>query len=107
MKRVWLADDVYENLQALSASRRINAVLREILGLSVRKYHSRPRVKSEAVRRGIAKAKRKGKVMGRPRVPEYVREQIRSAKKDGYKIYDIGAYFSVSMSTVKRILRER
>ncbi len=109
MRRLWVANDVYDALTKEMAQRELSAVgvLRELLGLPHPNYTSCPKTKSEGVRKGIEKAKRRGVIIGRPRYPEYVREQARRMAKSGWSLAAIGAIWGMSRSTVRRVLRER
>ncbi len=109
MKRLWIANDIYNALKEEkdSGGLPINTLLRELLGLPHTKYNSCPKTKSEGVRKGIEKAKRRGVIVGRPRYPEYVREQARKMAKSGWSLAVIGVACGMSRATVKRVLRER
>jgi DNA invertase Pin-like site-specific DNA recombinase len=60
---------------------------------------------SEAIRRGIAKAKDRGKILGRPAVPDHVREQIQTALANGAGIRPTARRHKVSPATVINIKR--
>jgi DNA invertase Pin-like site-specific DNA recombinase len=60
---------------------------------------------SEAIRKGIAKAGDRGKVIGRPRVPDHVRRHIQIAVADGAGIRPTARLFKVSPATVINIRR--
>ncbi len=107
MKRLWIADDIHRRLLELQhGDESTSDTLRRVLEITKRKY-TRSGKKSEAVRKGIAKAKRCGKIVGRPRYPEYARNNMRKLKQAGWSLAQIGLFWGASRSTVKRILRER
>jgi DNA invertase Pin-like site-specific DNA recombinase len=58
---------------------------------------------SEAIRHGISKARRAGKVIGRPAVPDHVRRDIQIAVADGGGIRPTARRFGVSPASVINI----
>jgi DNA invertase Pin-like site-specific DNA recombinase len=62
--------------------------------------------RSEAIRRGIEKARLTGKVIGRPGVPNLVRRQIQTALENGSGIRPTARRFNVSAGTVVGISKE-
>jgi len=111
MKRLWVAEDIYAALKDEQCRRgglTISRQLRKFLRLPHKTYSGRPRVKSKAVKEGIAKAKQHGMIVGRPKFPEYARERVRELrKKSKWSIWKIMLASGMSRSTVKRVLRER
>ncbi len=107
MKRLWIPDDIYNQLKRFrQGDEPLVAVLRRELGLTKRKYTASGK-KSEAVRKGIERARRRGTLVGRPRYPEYVRKDVRQLKRYGHSIGYICGFWAMSRSTVRRILKER
>jgi len=60
---------------------------------------------SEAIRRGISKARMAGKVIGRPAVPDLVRRDIQIAVADGGGVRATARRFGVSPASVVNIRR--
>jgi DNA invertase Pin-like site-specific DNA recombinase len=56
--------------------------------------------RSEAIRRGISKARDRGKILGRPAVPAHVRQQIQMALMNSGGIRSTARKFNVSPGTV-------
>ena len=61
--------------------------------------------RSEAIKRGISRARKAGKVIGRPAVPNHVRRQIQMALANGAGIRPTARRFRVSPGTVVNIRR--
>jgi DNA invertase Pin-like site-specific DNA recombinase len=62
--------------------------------------------RSEAIRRGIAKARKAGKAIGRPRISNHVRNQVRIALQNGAGIRRTARRFKVSAGSILNIARE-
>jgi DNA invertase Pin-like site-specific DNA recombinase len=60
---------------------------------------------SEAIRRGILKAKQAGKIPGKPKVPEQVRRNIHIALRNGAGVRPTARRFNVSPASVINIRR--
>jgi len=108
MRRLWIANDIYAELSSEKKHGiSISMLLRELLGLPHKKYNSCPKTKSEAVCKGIAKAKRKGVHVGRPRFPAHVRAEAQIMSHHGKTLGEIAVWTGMSRSTVKRVLGEK
>jgi DNA invertase Pin-like site-specific DNA recombinase len=59
----------------------------------------------ERVRAGLLRAKREGKRLGRPPVPDEVQERIRAALAGGMSVRKAAARFKVNPSTVQNLKR--
>ena len=60
----------------------------------------------ERVRAGLERARKTGKVLGRPRV-EVDQEKLQEALQGGLSVRKAAAHFGVTPSKVQRVLRER
>jgi DNA invertase Pin-like site-specific DNA recombinase len=58
---------------------------------------------SQAIKAGLEKARRTGKILGRPRVPDHIRGHIQIAVADGGGIRPTARMFGVSPATVVNI----
>lgn len=58
---------------------------------------------SQAIRHGISKARIKGKVIGRPAVPDHVRQRVMADLANGNGIRSVARRFGVSPATVINI----
>ena len=59
----------------------------------------------ERVKAGMANAKRKGKHVGRPRIPDHVLEEARKLRKEGKSWREIGKALGVDPSGVRKRLK--
>jgi hypothetical protein len=58
------------------------------------------------IKDGIASARQRGKIMGRPRIDEKTREKIRFLKKHGKSYEYLCKRFQIARGTVNRIVHE-
>ena len=58
----------------------------------------------ERVKAGLARARKEGKTLGRPKVSPEVEAKIRDARKQGHGMLKISRTLGVGVSTVQRVL---
>jgi DNA invertase Pin-like site-specific DNA recombinase len=58
----------------------------------------------ERVKAGLARARREGKVLGRPKVSAEIEGKIRAARRQGHGMLKISKILGVGVSTVQRVL---
>ena len=58
----------------------------------------------ERVKAGLARARKEGKVLGRPRVSAEIEDKIWVARKQGHGMLKISRTLGVGVSTVQRVL---
>jgi len=58
----------------------------------------------ERVKAGLARARREGKILGRPKVSAEIEGKIRAARKEGLGMLKISRTLGVGVSTVQRVL---
>ncbi len=60
----------------------------------------------ERVHAGLARARKEGKRLGRPKVSRKIEQRIRAARAEGKGINRIATDLSVGSSTVRRVIRQ-
>ena len=58
----------------------------------------------ERVKAGLARARKEGKILGRPKVSAEIESKIADARKQGHRILKISRTLGVGVSTVQRVL---
>jgi DNA invertase Pin-like site-specific DNA recombinase len=58
----------------------------------------------ERVKAGLARARKDGKILGRPKVSAEIEDKIRAARKEGQGMLKISRTLGVGVSTVQRVL---
>jgi DNA invertase Pin-like site-specific DNA recombinase len=61
----------------------------------------------ERINAGLARARKEGKKLGRPRVAEHIEQAVREARAAGKGILRIGRELGIGTSTVQRVLADR
>ncbi len=95
--------DLYLHVQGLDTSTPAGRAMFQMLG--VFSEFERAMIQ-ERVRAGLARARAKGKTLGRPRkiTPELT-EAIRAAREEGRSLRQIGRAYNVSAASVQRAIR--
>lgn len=92
--------DLYIHQSGLDTSTPSGRMMFQIIGVFAEFERT---IISERVRAGLQRAQSKGKVLGRPPIPESVREGIRSLRAEGKSLSQIGAQYNLSKTSVMRI----
>lgn len=92
--------DLYIHQSGLDTSTPSGRMMFQIIGVFAEFERT---IISERVRAGLQRAQSKGKVLGRPPLPESVREGIRSLRAEGKSLSQIGAQYNLSKTSVMRI----
>jgi DNA invertase Pin-like site-specific DNA recombinase len=58
----------------------------------------------ERVKAGLARARKEGKTLGRPKVSAEIEGKIRAAREQGHGMLKISRSLGVGVSTVQRVL---
>lgn len=92
--------DLYVHQSGLDTSTPSGRMMFQIIGVFSEFERT---IISERVRAGLQRAQSKGKVLGRPPIPESVREGIRGLRAEGKSLSQIGAQYNLSKTSVMRI----
>ena len=92
--------DLYIHQSGLDTSTPSGRMMFQIIGVFSEFERT---IISERVRAGLHRAQSKGKVLGRPRLPESVRGAIRGLRAEGKSLSQIGAQYNLSKTSVMRI----
>ena len=92
--------DLYIHQSGLDTSTPSGRMMFQIIGVFAEFERT---IISERVRAGLQRAQSKGKVLGRPPIPESVREGIRGLRAEGKSLSQIGAQYNLSKTSVMRI----
>jgi DNA invertase Pin-like site-specific DNA recombinase len=92
--------DLYIHQSGLDTSTPSGRMMFQIIGVFSEFERT---IISERVRAGLHRAQSKGKVLGRPLLPESVREAIRGRRAEGKSLSQIGAQYNLSKTSVMRI----
>ena len=92
--------DLYVHQSGLDTSTPSGRMMFQIIGVFSEFERT---IISERVRAGLHRAQSKGKVLGRPPLPENVREAIRGLRAEGKSLSQIGAQYNLSKTSVMRI----
>jgi DNA invertase Pin-like site-specific DNA recombinase len=92
--------DLYIHQSGLDTSTPSGRMMFQIIGVFAEFERT---IISERVRAGLQRAQSKGKVLGRPPIPESVREGIRGLRAEGKSLSQIGTQYNLSKTSVMRI----
>ena len=92
--------DLYIHQSGLDTSTPSGRMMFQIIGVFAEFERT---IISERVRAGLQRAQSNGKVLGRPPIPESVREGIRGLRAEGKSLSQIGAQYNLSKTSVMRI----
>jgi DNA invertase Pin-like site-specific DNA recombinase len=67
---------------------------------AIAKYNQK--IKSQQIKSGLEMAKKKGKSLGRPKLPKKIKEQALSFRREGFSYRAIGAQLGIDESTVRK-----
>src|ERR1700751_2052682 len=97
-----LGIDLFLHQQGLDTTTPVGKAMFQMLGVFAEFERS---IIQERVRAGLQRAKREGKRLGRPPIPDKLAERIRAALAGGLSVRKSAAKFEVNPSTVQRIAR--
>ena len=95
--------DVYIHQQNIDTTTQSGKMVFQLMGVFAECEAAMTR---ESVKVGLARARRKGKKIGRPRIPKDKEIKIRETLRDGHGIHKTAKIHKVGSGTVQRIKRE-